>query len=134
MTRFWITLDQGVKFVLKSFERMYGGEIFIPKIPSVKILDIAKAMAPDMKVKLVGIRPGEKIHEIMCPSDDSHLTLEFHNHYVMMPTIRFHNRNNKFTPNQIGEVGKKVKQDFEYNSGNNKKFLTIKELIDFNKS
>lgn len=134
MTRFWITLDQGVKFVLKSFERMYGGEIFIPKIPSVKILDIAKAMAPDMKVKLVGIRPGEKIHEIMCPSDDSHLTLEFHNHYVMMPTIRFHNRNNKFTPNQIGEVGKKVKQDFEYNSGNNKHFLTIKELKDFNKS
>ena len=133
MTRFWITLDQGVKFVIKSFERMYGGEIFIPKIPSVKIIDIAMAMAPDMKVKLVGIRPGEKIHEIMCPSDDSHLTLEFDNHYVMMPTIRFHNRHNNFTPNQIGEVGKKVKQGFEYNSGNNKHFLTIKELKLFNK-
>ena len=128
MTRFWITLEQGVKFVIKSFERMYGGEIFIPKIPSVRIVDIAKAMAPDIKIQLVGIRPGEKIDEIMCPSDDSHLTLEFHDHVVMMPTIRFHNRDNNFTPNNIGEVGTKVVKGFEYNSGNNKHFLNVKDL------
>ncbi len=128
MTRFWITLEQGVKFVIKSFERMYGGEIFIPKIPSVRIVDIAKAMAPDVKIQLVGIRPGEKIDEIMCPSDDSHLTLEFHDHFVMMPTIRFHNRDNNFTPNNIGEVGTKVVKGFEYNSGNNKHFLNVKDL------
>ena len=130
MTRFWITLDQGVKFVIKSFERMYGGEIFIPKLSSVKIIDIAKAMAPNLKIKFVGIRPGEKIHEIMCPSDDSHLTLEFDDHYVMMPAIRFHNRDNTFNPNKIGQRGKKVNQGFEYNSGNNKSFLNVKELRD----
>jgi len=89
MTRFWITLDQGVDFVCKSFERMKGGEIFVPKIPSVRITDLAKAMAPDLACKIVGIRPGEKLHEVMCPRDDSHLTVEFADHYVVKPTIRF---------------------------------------------
>ncbi len=74
MTRFFITLDDGVNFVLKNFERMYGGEIFIPKIPSMKIVDLAKAIAPNLPHKIIGIRPGEKLHEIMCPADDSHLT------------------------------------------------------------
>jgi UDP-N-acetylglucosamine 4,6-dehydratase len=77
MTRFWITLQQGVDFVLKGFERMRGGELFVPKIPSVRIVDLAQAMAPKLPHKMVGIRPGEKIHEVMCPADDSHLTLEF---------------------------------------------------------
>lgn len=89
MTRFWITLQQGVDFVLKNFQRMYGGEIFVPKIPSMRITDLASAMAPDMPAKIIGIRPGEKLHEIMCPADDSHLTLEFHDHYVLQPTIKF---------------------------------------------
>ena len=89
MTRFWITLDQGVDFVCKSFERMKGGEIFVPKIPSVRITDLAKAMAQNLPHKILGIRPGEKLHEVMCPRDDSHLTVEFADHYVVKPTIRF---------------------------------------------
>jgi UDP-N-acetylglucosamine 4,6-dehydratase len=89
MTRFWITIEQGVDFVVKNFERMHGGEIFVPKIPSVKIIDVAKAMASNLPLKIIGIRPGEKMHETMCPSDDSHLTLEFSDHFVIKPTIQF---------------------------------------------
>src|SRR5476649_1542576 len=89
MTRFWITLQQGVDFVLKGFQRMHGGEIFVPKIPSVKVVDLARAMAPDLPYQIIGIRPGEKLHEVMCPCDDSHLTLEFADHYVIKPTIQF---------------------------------------------
>ena len=77
MTRFWITLDEGVDFVIKTFLRMHGGEVFIPKIPSVRITDLAEAMAPGLPLEVIGIRPGEKLHEVMCPKDDSHLTLEF---------------------------------------------------------
>ena len=80
MTRFWISLQDGVDFVLKNFERMHGGEIFVPKIPSVKITDLASSIAPDLPHKIIGIRPGEKLHEIMCPADDSHLTIEFGDH------------------------------------------------------
>lgn len=133
MTRFWITLQQGVDFVLKNIERMTGGEIFVPKLPSVRIVDLATAMAPKLEQKIIGIRPGEKIHEVMCPADDSHLTLEFSDHFVMMPTIRFHNRSNKFTPNQIGETGSYVRQGFEYNSGSNEDFLTIDQIKEFNR-
>lgn len=133
MTRFWITLQQGVDFVLTNFDRMRGGEIFVPKLPSVRITDLATAMAPHLPQKVIGIRPGEKIHEIMCPADDSHLTLEFDDHYVMMPAIRFHNRSNEFTPNQLGEEGRYVEQGFEYNSGTNGEFLSIEELREFNR-
>ncbi|MFA6192476.1 MAG: UDP-N-acetylglucosamine 4,6-dehydratase (inverting) [Sulfurimonas sp.] len=129
MTRFLITLEDGVNFVLKNFERMYGGEIFIPKIPSMKITDLAKAIAPSLPHKIIGIRPGEKLHEIMCPSDDSHLTLEFENHYVIKPTIQFNNICN-FSINKLGEVGVAVEQGFEYNSGNNTKWLTHNEVLD----
>lgn len=87
MTRFWITLPQGVEFVLKAFQRMQGGELFVPKIPSSRITDLATALAADMPHKIVGIRPGEKLHETMCPADDSHLTLEFKDHFVICPTI-----------------------------------------------
>lgn len=133
MTRFWITLQQGVDFVLKNFERMYGGEIFVPKIPSVRIADLATAMAPHLQQKVVGIRPGEKLHEIMCPADDSHLTLEFADHYVLRPTITFTSRSNNFTVNNIGEEGVPVEQGFEYNSGTNGHFLSIEEILDFNR-
>lgn len=78
MTRFWITLDQGIDVVVKAFERMHGGEIFVPKIPSVKIMDLATAMAPHLPHKIIGIRPGEKIHEIMCPLDTAQDTLDFY--------------------------------------------------------
>jgi len=131
MTRFWISLQQGVDFVLKSFERMHGGEIFVPKIPSSKITDLATAVAPRVPVKIVGIRPGEKLHEIMCPSDDSHLTIEFEDHYVIQPTITFTTPVH-YNENKLGERGTPVAQGFEYNSGNNPVFLTvdqIKELV-----
>jgi len=132
MTRFWITLQQGVDFVLKNFERMHGGEIFVPKITSVRIVDLGKAMAPDLPHKIIGIRPGEKIHEIMCPIDDSHLTLEFHDHYVLRPTITFTSRGNDFSRNQLSETGKPIAEGFEYNSGNNNHFLNIEEIKKFN--
>lgn len=131
MTRFWITLQQGVDFVLKDFERMQGGEIFVPKIPSVRIVDIAAAMAPKLPHKIVGIRPGEKLHEIMCPADDSHLTLEFADHFVITPTIQFANRVD-FTTNRLGETGAPVANDFEYHSGKNPWFLTVPEISALN--
>lgn len=126
MTRFWITLQQGVDFVFKNFERMHGGEIFVPKIPSVRITDLAAAMAPDLPIKIIGIRPGEKLHEIMCPMDDSHLTLEFHDHYVIRPTIVYAFVAD-YATNAIGETSTPVKEGFEYNSGSNPHFLTVEE-------
>lgn len=132
MTRFWISLQQGVDFVLKNIERMRGGEIFVPKIPSVRIVDLATAMAPSLRQKIIGIRPGEKIHEIMCPMDDSHLTLEFNDHFVICPTIMFTDRNNSYTPNKLDEEGMPVTEGFDYNSGSNEHFLTVTEILDFN--
>ena len=128
MTRFMITLEDGVNFVLKNFERMQGGEIFVPKIPSMKIVDMAKALAPNLPHKIIGIRAGEKLHEIMCPADDSHLTLEFENHYVIKPTIKF-TSGTDFSKNLLGEVGVPVAQGFEYNSGNNKQWLSSEEFL-----
>lgn len=128
MTRFWITLEQGVEFVLKNFERMYGGEIFIPKIPSMKVVDLAKAIAPDLPLKFIGIRPGEKLHEVMCPADDSHLTLEFNDHYVIQPTIQL-NHPVDFNKNQLGEIGRPVAQGFEYSSNKNDWWLSQQELL-----
>jgi UDP-N-acetylglucosamine 4,6-dehydratase len=133
MTRFWLTLQDGVDFVLKNFERMHGGEIFVPKIPSIRIMDLAKAMAADVPIRIVGIRPGEKLHEIMCPADDSHLTLEFGDHYVIKPSITFHGRKIDFTVNGLGEKGTPVEQGFEYNSGTNPKFLNTEEILQHNK-
>lgn len=133
MTRFWITLQQGVDFVLKNFERMHGGEIFVPKIPSVRIVDLARAMAPGLLHKVVGIRPGEKLHEVMCPADDSHLTLEFEDHYVIAPTITFVNRCNDFKVDRLGETGTPVARGFEYNSGTNPRFLDVPQIVEFNR-
>lgn len=127
MTRFWITLPQGVEFVLKSFRRMYGGEIFVPKIASSRILDLAQAVGPELPIKEIGIRPGEKLHEIMCPIDDSHLTLEFSDHYVIRPSITF-TAPVDYKINAVGEKGHCVEQGFEYNSGTNPQFLTVQEL------
>jgi len=133
MTRFWISLQQGVDFVLENFSRMRGGEIFVPKIPSIRMPDLAEAMAPGMATQTIGIRPGEKLHEIMCPSDDSHLTLEFPKHYVMRPTIRFYNADMDYTKDGLGDEGKPVTEGFEYNSGNNSHFLTPAEIREFNR-
>ena len=128
MTRFWITLQEGVEFVLSAFYRMSGGEIFVPKLPSVRITSLAESMAPSLPTSIIGIRPGEKLHEIMCPSDDSHLTLEFEDHFVIQPTITFSSRGNDFSVNQKGEKGTAVEAGFEYNSGTNPVFLTADEL------
>ncbi|MCF6251017.1 MAG: UDP-N-acetylglucosamine 4,6-dehydratase (inverting) [Methylococcaceae bacterium] len=128
MTRFMITLRQGVEFVLKDFERMQGGEIFIPKISSMYMTELAKAIAPNLPQKIVGIRPGEKLHEIMCPADDSHLTLEFQDHYVICPTIQFAYHSD-FSQNKIAEQGRPVAQGFEYNSGNNEHWLSHEDLL-----
>lgn len=132
MTRFWITLQQGVDFVLNNFQRMHGGEIFVPKIPSIRITDLATVIAPNLPHRVVGIRPGEKLHEIMCPADDSHLTLEFDDHYVLQPTIRFYNRDVDYALNGKNERGRPVEQDFEYHSGTNPHFLDVQGIRDFN--
>jgi len=132
MTRFWITLQQGVDFVLNCMKVMEGGEIFIPKIPSVRIIDLATAMAPQLSIKIIGIRPGEKLHEIMCPSDDSHLTVEFERYFVIIPSITFFSRDSAFTENLLKEKGKMVDQGFEYSSGSNSKFLDIDEIKAYN--
>ena len=134
MTRFWISLQQGVDFVLKNFERMRGGELFVPKIPSIRIVDLAEAMAPGMPTRIVGIRPGEKLHEVMCPRDDSHLTIEFDDHYVIQPTIKFWGRNDhSYDTNALGEKGHLVKEGHEYNSGTNPNFFSVDEIRTFNR-
>lgn len=133
MTRFWITLQEGVDFVLKNFERMRGGEIFVPKIPSVRIVDLAKAMAPELPTRIIGIRPGEKLHEVMCPSDDSHLTIEFDRHFVIQPSIRFHHGDIDYAASPLGERGAPVPARFEYNSKTNTHFLSVDEIRQLNR-
>ncbi len=132
MTRFWITLGQGVEFVINSFSRMQGGEIFVPKIPSMRILDLVKAISHTARTEIIGIRPGEKLHEIMCPADDSHLTLEFHDHYVIRPAISFTQPVN-YDLNPLNERGKPVPEGFVYDSGTNPDFLTVEQLREMNK-
>ena len=130
MTRFWLRLEDGVDFVLKSFARMQGGEIFIPKIPSMRITDLAEAIAPSMPTKVIGIRPGEKLHEVMCPSDLYYDTLEFDDHFVIMPSTQ--GGAVDYAKNAIGEIGRSVPDGFDYNSGNNPHFLTVDELREMN--
>ena len=127
MTRFWITLPQGVDFVMKSFMRMHGGEVFVPRIPSSKITDLATAIAPHLQQNIIGIRPGEKLHEIMCPSDDAHLTLEFSDYYTIKPTITFITQPD-FDSSALGERGKPVPDGFCYNSGTNPDVLTVEQI------
>ena len=127
MTRFWITLQQGVDLVLNSFSRMKGGEIYVPKIPSMKIVDMAKSLSSDISIKVIGIRPGEKLHEMMITRDDAKLTLEFSDHYLIQPTINMI-RGIDFTINQAGEKGRPVESDFEYRSDNNNSWLSPQEF------
>jgi len=133
MTRFWITLQEGVNFVLTNFQRMQGGELFVPKIPSIRITDLCEAMAPELPIDEIGIRPGEKIHEIMCPEDDSHLTLEFEDHYVIKPAIQTSD-NFDFTKNMLGEEGSFISYDRAYTSENNDHFLSVKEIKELNEA
>lgn len=127
MTRFWITLPQGVQFVLDNFARMHGGEVFVPKIPTASITALAEAIAPDMPHKLIGIRPGEKLHEVMVPMDDAYHTLEFSSHYVIQPSISFIAQPD-YSSNDLGEKGSLVSPNFEYNSGTNPWVLSVDEI------
>jgi UDP-N-acetylglucosamine 4,6-dehydratase len=128
MTRFWITLENGVEFVVKNFQRMQGGEIFVPKIPSIRILDLVESISGNRDYEIVGIRPGEKLHEVMVPEEMAHHSLEFDDHYVITPAIKFFDKTVNYLKNKLGEVGKPVEEKFEYHSGTNPHFLTIDEL------
>ena len=124
MTRFWITLDQSVQFVLDSLKRMKGGELFVPKIPSMNIMDLAKAIAPKAKIKIIGIRPGEKIHEVMISPDDAINTLEFDTYFVIQPSHPWWDNLDYIKI----KGGKQVDEGFSYSSGNNTQWLTIDKL------
>jgi UDP-N-acetylglucosamine 4,6-dehydratase (inverting) len=127
MTRFSITIQEGVNFVLKCLDKMWGGELFVPKIPSYRILDVAEAVAPGCKRKIVGIRPGEKLHEEMITESDAINTIEFKDYYVIVPSIRTWSKK-KFINESNGEIGIPCEDGFSYNSGTNKHFLTVEEL------
>ena len=126
MTRFVITLDQGVDFVLRIFSKCVAGNL-CSKTSSVTIGTIASVVGDGMPTKIVGIRPGEKLHEVMCPSDDSHLTIEFDDYFVIQPAIQI-GEHGKYNPSITGEVGKPVQQGFEYQSGTNTLFLESCQL------
>jgi UDP-N-acetylglucosamine 4,6-dehydratase (inverting) len=129
MTRFNITLSEGVDFVLESLKIMSGGELFVPKIPSMKIIDLANAIAPSARKKIVGIRPGEKIHEEMITETDSLSTYEFKNYYAIVSDYGLNNPNNtNLDKLMISKGGKKCKKGFKYNSKNNNKFLSISQI------
>ncbi len=123
MTRFWITLEQGVQFVIDSLERMSGGEVFVPKIPSMNIMDLAKAIDPDCKHEFVGIRPGEKLHEVLVPKDDARRTLEFEDFFVIQPWLDFW----KLEKTSYAD-GKQCPDGFQYASDTNDRWLSIEEL------
>lgn len=126
MTRFWITLDQGVQFVIDNLERMHGGEIFVPKIPSMNIMDLAKAIAPECKTEIVGIRSGEKLHEAMIMEDDARHTLEYDSYYVIQPEFPFWSK-------RYSDGGKELPEGFEYTSDKNNEWLSeieLKKLVD----
>ena len=121
MTRFWITLDQGVQFVLDNLERMHGGEIFVPKIPSMNVMDLAKAIAPECEIDIVGIRPGEKLHEAMIMEDDARHTKEFDTYYIIQPEFAWWSE-------AYVENGKSLAEGFKYTSDVNEDWLTVEHL------
>ena len=133
MTRFNITLNDGVSFVINCLELMVGGEIFVPKIPSYRIMDVAKAIDPKIKTKVIGIRPGEKLHEEMITLSDSYRTLEFKNHFVILPSTKLWDEE-KYRAKNKKDIGIFNKKAFSYNSQNNKWFLSVQEIQNLIKS
>ena len=123
MTRFWITIEQGVKFVLDCLDSMNGGELFVPKIPSMNIIDLAKAIAPECKHDIIGIRPGEKLHEVMITEDDARHTLEFDDYYIIEPEFKWWS-----AEKHMSNGGRPVKEGFRYASDTNDRWLTVEEL------
>jgi len=124
MTRFWLTLDQGVRFVWDSLDRMQGGEVFVPKIPSMNIMDLAEAIAPGCRVEFIGIRPGEKLHEVMVPEDDAHNTLEYEKYFAILPSFIEWDRAEYLKLNG----GRQCPDGFRYSSENNDQQLTVEDL------
>ena len=128
MTRFCITLDQGVEFVAQSFKRMWGGEIFVPKLPSMKITELAKIMSPSKSYEVIGIRPGEKIHEVMIPFDEARMTTEFEDFFTIRPSIELFSNNEIYFSTKLGEKPSREEIDFEYSSGSNDNFMNKDEI------
>jgi UDP-N-acetylglucosamine 4,6-dehydratase len=127
MTRFWLSLDQGVHFVIKCVEQMHGGEVFVPKIPSMKMTDLAKALAPDARIKVVGIRPGEKLHEVLISEDEARTTVELDDMYVVQPAEAL------WFGREWEQTGKSLPDEFRYASNNNSDWLDIagiKAIVD----
>jgi len=123
MTRFWITLEQGVRFAMNSLEKMKGGEVFVPRIPSMKVIDLAYTVAPEAEIKTIGIRPGEKIHEILITEEEARHSLEFKDFFIIKPEHPFWNINSL-------KSGKSLPENFSYTSKNNDTWLSKAELID----
>jgi UDP-N-acetylglucosamine 4,6-dehydratase len=121
MTRFWLTLDHGVRFVLRSIENMYGGEVFVPKIPSMRMSDLARAIAPECRIREIGIRPGEKLHEVLLSEDEARHSLELEQDFVITPV-------HPWWKDQKNAVGTPLPEGFKYASDNNTSWLTVGEL------
>ena len=122
MTRFWLTLEQGARFVAQCIETMRGGEIFVPKIPSMRITDLAKVVAPDCEIEFIGIRPGEKLHEVLLTEDEARHSIDTGDYFIIEPELRFWQKNN-------GRVGKPMPEGFRYSSENNTTWLDADELM-----
>ncbi|WOX56755.1 UDP-N-acetylglucosamine 4,6-dehydratase (inverting) [Methanoculleus receptaculi] len=122
MTRFWLTLEQGARFVARCIETMKGGEIFVPKIPSMRITDLARVIAPDCEVEIIGIRPGEKLHEVLLTEDEARHSKDMGDYFIIEPELRFWQKND-------GHEGKPLPEGFRYSSENNTAWLDADELI-----
>ena len=122
MTRFWLSIDQGVHFTIRCIEQMHGGEVFIPKIPSMRILDVAKAIAPEAEIEIIGIRPGEKLHEVLVSEDESRHTIELDDMFVVEPAGAF------WFGHSWHELGQRPPEGYSYTSNNNEQWLTNEEI------
>jgi UDP-N-acetylglucosamine 4,6-dehydratase len=122
MTRFWITLDQGINFVIRCIEQMQGGEVFVPKIPSMKVIDIAKVIAPGAELEEIGIRPGEKLHEVLIHEDEARLTIELDDMFVVQPSESL------WFGHDWLAVGRSLPEGFRYASDNNNDWLSIEQI------
>lgn len=128
MTRFLISIDQSIEFITNSFFNMMGGEIFIPKIPSARIIDLARAIIPSCKFKVIGIRPGEKTHEKLCSNNETNSIIEFKNYFIIEPQIVFFQKPKSYITNKLSEKGKRVSDNFEYSSGQLENILNINSI------
>jgi len=122
MTRFWISLDQGVRFVIRCLEEMHGGEVFVPKIPSMTVSDLARAMAPEAEIKFIGIRPGEKLHEVLISEDEARTVVELDDMYVVQPAEAY------WFGREWESIGKPLPDDFRYISNKNDDWLTVEKI------